>query len=297
VPDTVPDSVPLAVTDSAAGALAHSRRLSILCAEDVGTNQIIIKALLEAMGHQVVIVENGADALQALADPAREFDLVLMDGRMPLMDGSQATRLIRGGRTESGLVLRNPRIPIIALTANASQIDCERYLAAGMDGFLSKPVDEAALHAVIERTIAALNEGSSSDAGLARRIPDGAGAPAAAAIEEAEEVRLAPVRGLSATQMGRIASAFLAEGPRRLADAREALAAGRHGAAADALHALKGSAGYLTSPRLQQIAARLEARALTGALSAADPELAALEAALNAALAGVRAAATADSLL
>ncbi|MFL6706882.1 MAG: 7TM diverse intracellular signaling domain-containing protein [Massilia sp.] len=297
VPDTVPDTVPLSAPDSAAGALAHSRRLTILCAEDVGTNQIIIRALLEAMGHQVVIVENGADALQSLADPAREFDLVLMDGRMPLMDGSQATRLIRAGRSDTGLVLRNPRIPIIALTANASQIDCERYLAAGMDGFLSKPVDEAALHAVIERTIAALDQGRSPDAAPARRIPDGAGAPAAAAIEEAEEVRLAPVRGLSAIQMGRIASAFLAEGPRRLADAREALAAGRHGAAADALHALKGSAGYLTSPRLQQIAARLEARALAGALSVADPELAALEAALNAALAGVRAAATADSLL
>lgn len=91
-------------------------------------------------------MENGLEVLVALRE--NDFDMVLMDGRMPLMDGEQATRTIRAGGQ-----VRNPRIPIIALTANASAPDCARYLTAGMDGFLSKPVDERALYDVIQATI------------------------------------------------------------------------------------------------------------------------------------------------
>ena len=278
----------------AAAPAAHPRRLAILCAEDVRTNQIIIKALLEAMGHTVTIAENGADALNALA--ASHFDMVLMDGRMPRIDGLQATRLIRAGRTDTGAPVLNPRIPIIALTANASQADCEHYLAAGMDGFLSKPVDEAALHAVIGRTIAVL-DGLAPAGPAPVPLATPAMAAALAMPDDADTVGLAPVQGLSSIQMGRIAKAFLAEAPRRLEDARAALAAGRHGAAADAFHALKGSAGYLTSLRVQQLAARLEARAAAGLVRLDDAELAALGQALAVALDGVRAAVTADPIL
>ncbi|MDB5962486.1 MAG: histidine kinase [Massilia sp.] len=277
---------------------AHGRRLRILCAEDVITNQIIIEALLNAMGHEVALVENGVDALRALA--TQDFDLVLMDGRMPVMDGAQATRIIRaGGALPADAVAdqaepigpaRNPAIPIIALTANASQADCQHYLAAGMDGFLSKPVDDAALHQVIAATIARLG-GRAAAAAAA----DPASAPAHDAHHE--PVRLAPVRGLSPEHMRRIAFAFLDEAPRRLAEAREALACGRQSAAIDAFHSLKGSAGYLSSPRLQQLAASLEVRAGAGPLPAHDPELAALAAALDEALHGVRATTAADPIL
>ncbi|KQX02180.1 histidine kinase [Massilia sp. Root418] len=131
----------------------HAYRLRILCAEDVRTNQIIISTLLETMGHEVVLVENGIEALEALS--AGDFDLVLMDGRMPAMDGEQAARLVRRGGSEDYRV-RDTSVPIIALTANASDHDRARYLAVGMDGFLSKPVDERLLYDQIEKTIAQL---------------------------------------------------------------------------------------------------------------------------------------------
>ncbi|TFW19227.1 hybrid sensor histidine kinase/response regulator, partial [Duganella callida] len=129
----------------------HSYRLRVLCAEDVRTNQIIVSTLLEGMGHDIRIVENGLQALHALSTAA--YDLVLMDGRMPMMDGEQAARLIRAGGNADYRVLE-PAIPIIALTANASDHDRARYLAAGMDGFLSKPVDERLLYDQLEKIIA-----------------------------------------------------------------------------------------------------------------------------------------------
>src|SRR5471032_2515902 len=129
----------------------HAYSLRVLCAEDVRTNQIIISTLLENMGHDIRVVENGLQALHALS--CADYDLVLMDGRMPMMDGEQAARLIRSGGSEDYRVL-DPGIPIIALTANASDHDRARYLAVGMDGFLSKPVDERLLYDQIEKTIA-----------------------------------------------------------------------------------------------------------------------------------------------
>src|SRR5450830_454993 len=257
-------AIPLALVDGSAALVdpgagagapgAHRRRLRILCAEDVRTNQIIIKALLDAMGHEVVIVADGAEALQALAADSSQgdFDMVLMDGRMPVLDGLQATRQIR-----AGLGVRNPRIPIIALTANASQLDGEQA-----DGAITAP----------------------------------ARAPASAA-EDDTPVRLKPMPGLSPTQMGRIAAAFLVEAPRRALDAREALAQGRQPVAADAFHALKGSAGYLSSSRLQELAASLEARAGAGRLRADDAELAQLAQVLEQALEGVRGALETDPIL
>lgn len=285
------------VLAAAAGDTApQPRSLRILCAEDVATNQIIIKALLDALGHRAVIVEDGEAALRALAE--NDFDLVLMDGRMPQMDGAQATRLIRAGAgapSAPHLVARNPAIPIIALTANASQDDCRHYLAAGMDGFLSKPVDEAALQAVIAATIARLDDAGGAAANPANFVN------AAEAIDDAdtppERIQLLPVRGLSPQQMRRIASAFLDEAPRRLAEASSALAAGRQSVAVDAFHALKGSAGYLSSPHLQQLAANLERRAGAGALFAGDAELAELAAAVDDAVRGVREAMEADPIL
>ena len=129
----------------------HARRLKVLVAEDVPTNQIIIESMLQHMGHECTLVENGALALHALS--RKDFDLVLMDGRMPVMDGLEAARHIRrGGHGDD--VVRQPQIPIVALTANASEQDRKNFLAAGMDVFLTKPVDEVALHKTLADIIA-----------------------------------------------------------------------------------------------------------------------------------------------
>ena len=117
----------------------------ILLVEDNETNQKLARAILARLGHEVSAVGNGADAVALLAE--QPFDLVLMDCRMPVMDGYEATRLIREGAAGE----RARTIPIVAMTANAMEGDRERVIAAGMDDYLSKPIDTANMAATILR--------------------------------------------------------------------------------------------------------------------------------------------------
>ena len=100
--------------------------------------------LLEKMGHTVMVVANGRDAVLMLEE--QEFDLVLMDVQMPEMDGFEATSVIREKEAAT-----HKHIPIIAMTAHAMKGDRERCLAAGMDGYIAKPIRPAELFAGIER--------------------------------------------------------------------------------------------------------------------------------------------------
>jgi PAS domain S-box-containing protein len=115
-----------------------SRR--ILVAEDNPVNQRIVLKMLQRLGHDATIAGNGQEALDRLH--AEAFDLILMDCQMPEMDGYQATREIRR---------RSPAPPIVALTANALEGDRQRCLDAGMDDYLTKPIDLTALDGMIER--------------------------------------------------------------------------------------------------------------------------------------------------
>ena len=118
--------------------------LRVLVAEDVPTNQLIIKDLLESLGARVDIAGNGVLALEKLSARAKETDVILMDIQMPVMDGLEACRQIRAG------TLR-PNIPIIALTAHAMDEERQRTSAAGMNDFITKPIDPAHLLAVLQR--------------------------------------------------------------------------------------------------------------------------------------------------
>lgn len=122
------------------------RNLRILLAEDNVVNQKLARRLLEKQGHEVAIAGNGREALAALEKD--EFDLVLMDVQMPQMDGFAATQAIR--QNEAGT---RRHLPIIAMTAHAMKGDEERCLEAGMDGYLSKPINAAELLALIEETV------------------------------------------------------------------------------------------------------------------------------------------------
>ncbi len=130
----------------------HAERvqLRVLVAEDNPVNQLLTVRLLEKEGHTVRIAGNGRVALQALDE--NDFDLVLMDLQMPEMDGFEATARIRARERTS-----SAHLPIIALTANAMVGDRERCLAAGMDGYVSKPVDIKRLRAEIGRVQSALS--------------------------------------------------------------------------------------------------------------------------------------------
>jgi signal transduction histidine kinase/ActR/RegA family two-component response regulator len=128
-----------------AQATAAGAVLRVLVVEDNEINQEVARAMLEAAGHRVEVAADGAEALHKYA-PGR-FDCVLMDCQMPGMDGYEATRRIRAREAENGGV----RVPIVALTANAMSGDRERCLAAGMDDFLAKPFDTAALLDAVAR--------------------------------------------------------------------------------------------------------------------------------------------------
>ena len=127
--------------------LSPSRRtLSVLVAEDNDINALLVQALLARMGHLVTVVADGAVAVNAVASAHTmnaPYDLVLMDLHLPGMDGLEATRRIRGLGDAAG------RIPIIALTANAFEEDRAACLAAGMSGFVVKPVDRQRLETAI----------------------------------------------------------------------------------------------------------------------------------------------------
>ncbi|TVM34078.1 hypothetical protein DQK91_09240 [Oceanidesulfovibrio marinus] len=118
--------------------------LSILIAEDNKVNQVFLSRFLEQRGHSVQLAANGQQALDLLA--VKSFDVILMDIQMPEMDGLETTRRIRAGAV-SGL---DVKIPIIALTAYAMKGDQQRFLAAGMDSYLSKPVNRTDLSALLK---------------------------------------------------------------------------------------------------------------------------------------------------
>ena len=257
-------------------------RLNVLCAEDGHTNRVIVQAFVQGLGHDVTFVENGLQAVQRCAEES--FDLILMDGRMPVMDGLAAARAIRAGGQDETWVL-DPEIWMIALTANATGNDRELCLAAGMDDFLAKPVDERQLAQSLHRAVAALRSRGRTlrparlvavapasvdaldamflggDSAGASPAPD---APAAPAPATTPAVLLrSNVRSLS----DRLAEAFRAETPRLLSELAEAIAQADFARAARIAHNIKGSAFYIGCEPMAD-----DAGALEDACDAADAE-------------------------
>jgi PAS domain S-box-containing protein len=141
---------------SGADAIAETERtetkrrgLRILLVEDDPSNQFPLMKFLEKAGHEPTLAENGGQALETMTQG--DFDLVLMDIQMPVMDGAQATRAIRESETLGG----RRDIPIIALTAYAMAGDREKFLAMGMNGYVAKPVDMQELVRVIDEVFRA----------------------------------------------------------------------------------------------------------------------------------------------
>ncbi len=121
------------------------RAIRILLAEDDMANQFATSRLLTLYGYQVIVVDNGREALKSLEE--YDYDLVLMDCMMPVMDGYEATAAIRDQTSK----VRNHAIPVIALTANAMREDCDKCLAAGMTDYLGKPIEIGVLLAMLEK--------------------------------------------------------------------------------------------------------------------------------------------------
>ncbi len=151
---------PVEQTDSGEEAPAPPTGLRVLLAEDNPVNRKLAVKLLERRGHVVEVAENGALALDKWRDGG--FDLILMDMMMPEMDGLEATRRIRAEEAAGG-----GHVAIVAMTASAMVGDRERCLAAGMDGYVSKPVRADDLHREIGRVLATRGTAVGTDAGHA----------------------------------------------------------------------------------------------------------------------------------
>ena len=249
-----------------APAAPHSQRLRVLCAEDFPTNQIIIRMMLEELGHQVDIADNGVLAVAACVQT--RYDLILMDGRMPEMDGATATRLIRHGG-EVGAPVQDRELMIVALTANASEEDRLRYLSAGMDDFLSKPVDDKALHNVLTRAIGRQRQRGVAMQPMQRRGRETG--PSTLELDAMFGVSTGPASLAVAGPNGagrrdaelkaRMRSAFANDMPARRAGLEAAVKAGDQQEAGRILHGIKGSAAYLDETRLHALCGELEAAA------------------------------------
>ncbi len=219
--------------------------LSILLAEDNLVNQAVATRMVRRLGHTVVVANNGGEALSLSA--RRRFDLVLMDIQMPEMDGLAATALIRQAERSTGA-----HLPIIAMTAHAMDGDRERCLRAGMDGYVSKPINPTDLEAAIT---AALQGREAVEANPAREQRSEIVVVAANAwSREGMRKRLGDDEQL----LDQVLAIFLEEAPKHLAELRRAVARQNAQKVGTSAHTLKGELGYLGVPEIAQIARELE---------------------------------------
>jgi PAS domain S-box-containing protein len=244
-----------------------ARGLRLLLAEDNAANQRVASLLLERMGHTVELAANGAVALERLG--AEPFDAVLMDCQMPVLDGYEATRRIRSG----ALPGVNPRVPVIALTAYARPEDRAHCLAAGMDGYVPKPIRPAELQAAL----------NSCRAG--REAPPTAVSAAGPAVLDRHAVEVA--RGLpgrdDGTLLAEMVGLYLQDESVRLERLRHLEDQRRGPELAEEAHAFGSNAAALGAVGVRHVALQLEAAA-----RAADWPAAATRSALAGACAQLR---------
>jgi ABC-type amino acid transport substrate-binding protein/nitrogen-specific signal transduction histidine kinase/FixJ family two-component response regulator/HPt (histidine-containing phosphotransfer) domain-containing protein len=218
------------------------RGIRVLVAEDDPVNQLLMHDLLSGRGVEVTLAATGAEAVEAAA--RGDVDMVLMDVRMPEMDGLEACRRIRA--------LPNGGLPIIALTANAFVGERERCLAAGMDGYLTKPLEPETLYAELCRRLrpatAAIEVPRRASAALAE-------VPTLPGFDAAKVRRLLDLAPNAWRGMVR---AFVAEYPGSVTAIGTALDAGNRARAGELLHRLRGAAGALGAEDLTLAAERLE---------------------------------------
>jgi PAS domain S-box-containing protein len=243
----------------------HAAR--ILVAEDNPLNQQVIRGLLEKNGFSVTVVSDGAAAVeQALSG---RFDLVLMDVQMPGLDGWQAARAIRDREPQ------NRRIPILAMTARALEEDAAACRAAGMDGYLAKPIRMAeVLAAIAEHLPIRFSSFPAADPPAAQ--PDLTQERLESQVKYLDLEQALDRLGGDRALLSELAGLFCDEGPRLLQQAADALAAGDLTAVQNAAHQLKGLLAQFAAAEAREAAWQLELEARRADLIAAAPKLQAL---------------------
>jgi PAS domain S-box-containing protein len=243
-------------------ARGAQRRLRVLVAEDNPVNQELVLHLLERRGHSAIVAENGKQAIAALEK--HKFDVVVMDVQMPEMGGIEATEEIRRKEKSNG-----GHIPVFAMTAHAMPGDRERCLAAGMDGYISKPIDPKLFTQIIETgasptsAMSAEEEAKRSDKG---KRDGGANADKILARFDGNRKLL-----------GSLIETFQHDCPKMMTKIRAALSARDPRMLAEAAHALKGSVGNFGPSSAFETAREIEKTGREGKLDGAWELYATLE--------------------
>ena len=237
------DAVVRLTGSTAGGDPAGRSVLRILLVEDNALNAAVTRLHMGRMGHSLTVASSAREAYAALA--RQRYDAVLMDIEMPEIDGITATRAIRRGGEATAPVL-DPGLPIIALTAHAVEDVRQQCLDAGMDGFVTKPVNYRTLQSTLDairRESGLPAPGNQADPGSEVFSPE--------AAREA--------MGISWTQFGSLARASFEEGTRRLTQTVAAVESGNQAGATLAMHTFKATAAALGAYACRQSALELEA--------------------------------------
>jgi CheY-like chemotaxis protein/HPt (histidine-containing phosphotransfer) domain-containing protein len=239
----------------------------ILLAEDGVINQKVASELLTKRGHHVTLANNGEEALKKFHE--RDFDLILMDIQMPVLDGFAATAAIR--KSELG----TPRhIPIVAMTAHAMTGDRERCLNSGMDAYVAKPFRPQELFRVVEQlqplhATSAIETDEVANQSVIANLPDRptseSGAPPAFDREEALQ-RV----GDSEEILRELVELFRVEGPKQMAEIQQRKSAGDLVGLSRSAHTLKGSVGIFAAQAAYDTALRIETMGRSGDLTDFD---------------------------
>ncbi|WP_428566320.1 MAG: PAS domain-containing protein [Solidesulfovibrio sp. DCME] len=223
---------------------ASPSRLRILLVEDNRVNRLFAADLLESRGHEVVVAENGRAALEFLA--AERVDVVLMDIQMPVMDGLTATRAIRAGHMNI-----DPNLPVIGLSAYAMDQERERFLAAGLDDYITKPIDVDGFFLAVREVLA--HRG---------RLPAGDGA-----AREEKAFDAPALFRLYRDKTGllvRVGREFVASVPEQVNALELAAGEGDMRVCERVAHTLKGNAAMFGAKVMRMLAAEMEVAAAAG---------------------------------
>jgi len=250
------------------------RSPALLVVDDNVTNQQVALGILHKLGLQAAVAANGVEAIRALE--ASRYDLVLMDVQMPEMDGLQATRLIRG----AGSKVHDHQVPIVAMTAHALQSDRQACLQAGMDDCLVKPIEIAALEAVLKKWL--------------RNLPAPESAPAAQAEIPAQTPAVFNRAAFLERMLNdrvfarKMIEVFLLDLPAQLQQLKAHVAAGALPQVGQQAHKIKGSVANMGAEILaallqdvEQAGAAGDRAAITGRMAELDQHVSLLQAALE----------------
>jgi len=228
-------------------AEANRRNVRILLVEDNYTNQEVALAILKKLGYKVDLVNNGIEAIAALEQ--KQYQLVLMDCQMPMMDGFEAARTIRSGVTS----VLNSAVPIIAMTANAMQGDKERCIQSGMDDYIAKPVQPKDL---VEKLSLWLSKEKTQPVQVAEIVQEKGMGYSDLEVFGEKELQSRLMNDMALVR--RIIKAFFSDTPLHVSELKLALIQKEYDDAKRLAHNIKGSAANISAKALNQAALDLE---------------------------------------